>query len=146
MQKHRASLSQFPSQFWIPGATDLGFSFSQSFMIQKSSFWLFEILAGAFPPSRTHSPGYWLAMSVLCYTDLSTGSVAFKVEFLERWGGRGGKEDVWKPLFYSAVLGVTAPVCCGTLQEGSLQDVNIAPQYWEPMRSCWMLIAILTEV
>ena len=92
MQKHRASLSQFPSQFWIPGATDLGFSFSQSFMIWKSSFWLFEILAGAFPPSRTHSPGYWLAMSVLCYMDLSTGSVAFKVEFLERWGGRGGKE------------------------------------------------------
>lgn len=92
-------------------------------MIWKSSLWLFEILAGAhaFPPRRTHSPGYWLAMLVLCYVDLSTGLVAFKGEFLERWGDRGGKmgaqgrKDVWKPVFYSAVLGVTALVCHGTL-------------------------------
>lgn len=90
-------------------------------MIWKSSFWLFEILAGApaVPPSRTHSlPGN---VGSLFHMDLSTGLVAFKVEFLERWGGRGsrmgaqGRKDAWKPVFYSAVLGVTDLVCRGTL-------------------------------
>ena len=57
---------------------------------------------------------------------------SFQCRIPREVGDRGGKigalgrKDVCKPVFYSAVLGVTALVCYGTLLEGPLQDVNIA--------------------
>lgn len=119
MQKHRVSLSQFPSQFWIPGATDLGFLILSVSCYGNQAFgFLRSWLGHSLPAGLT-----WLLAgivgSLLHGPFYRVGSFQGRIpgEVVDRGGKMGaqGRKDVWKPVFYSAVLGVTALGCCGTL-------------------------------
>lgn len=57
--------------------------------------------------------------------------------------GTQRRKEVWKPFFYSSVL-----VSCllWYLVGGSYTGCDYCIRDWEPLGSCWRLIAILTEV